>query len=108
LAPLRQLASEGVELKFGESYVASDEATMHDLLVSLEDFCKERLHGLELRLALRDGRALSGIIDQVAGGQVTLERADESLIGTFSSTEVVAFELPPEPLPDRSDEVRGF
>jgi hypothetical protein len=97
-----------VELKFGEPYIASDEATMRDLLVSLEDFCKGRLHGLELRLTLRDGSALSGIIDRVAGGKVTLERADESPIGTFSSAEVVAFELPPEPLPDRSDEVRGL
>jgi len=49
-----------------------------------------------------------GIIDQVDEGRVTLERADESLIGTFSSPEVVAFELPPEALPDRDDEVKGF
>jgi hypothetical protein len=38
--------------------------------------------------------------------RVTLERADESLIGTFSSAEMVAFELPPDPLPDLDDEVR--
>lgn len=67
---------------------------MQDLLDSLESFWGSRLHGLELRLALRDGGAVRGIIDQVNEGRVTLERADESLIGTFSSAEVVAFELP--------------
>lgn len=97
-----------MELEFGKQYVASDEASMQDLLDSLESFCGSRLHGLELRLALRDGGAVRGIIDRVNGGRVTLERADESVIGTFSSAEVVAFELPPEPLPDRSDEVRGI
>lgn len=37
-----------MELEFGKQYVASDEAPMQDLLVSLESFCKVRLHGLEL------------------------------------------------------------
>lgn len=97
-----------MELEFGKQYIASDEAPMQDLLDSLESFCKVRLHGLELCLALRDGSAVRGIVDRIGEGRVTLERADESLIGTFSSAEVVAFELPPEPLPDRSDEIRGF
>jgi hypothetical protein len=97
-----------MELEFGKQYVASDEVPMQDLVDSLESFCNVRLHGLELCLALRDGSTVRGIIDRVDAGRVTLERSDESLIGTFSSVEVVAFELPPEPMPDRNDEIRGF
>lgn len=81
-----------MELKFGKQYVASDEVPMQDLVDSLESFCKVRLHGLELCLALRDDSAVRGIIDRVDTGRVTLERSDESLTGTFSSVEVVAFE----------------
>lgn len=66
-----------MELEFGKQYVASDEVPMQDLLGSLESFCKVRLHGLELRLAFRDGSDVRGTIDRIDDGRVTLERADE-------------------------------
>lgn len=71
-----------VELESSKQDVASDEVSIQNLRDSLESFCGSRRHGLELRLALRDGGAVRGIIDKVNERRVTLERADESVIGT--------------------------
>lgn len=96
-----------MEIRFGQRYERSQEESPEQFIRALADFCKGRLYGLALELELTSGGSVAGIVEQVDPGKgVTLGRQDETLIGSFPPTEIIAFMLPLESV-DHSDELRG-
>lgn len=97
-----------MEIKFGQRYERSQNDAPDQFIGALADFCRGRLYGLALELELASGSSVAGIVEQIDPHNcVTLGRQDETLIGFFRATEIVAFMLPPESI-DRSDELRGI
>ncbi|HET7445314.1 MAG TPA: hypothetical protein VFJ57_11695 [Solirubrobacterales bacterium] len=98
-----------MEINFGQQYRRSQGEGSDQFIESLAQFCQHRLHGLVLWIELADGRTAEGVIDRVsADSGVTLERRDETVIGTFPADQILAFAFPPEPPIDHSDELRGI
>lgn len=98
-----------MEIDFGQQYRRSQGDDSDQFIGDLARFCQHRLHGLVLWIELADGRTAEGVIERVSADLgVTLERRDETVIGTFPSDEVVAFALPAEAPIDHSDELRGI
>jgi hypothetical protein len=94
-----------LDLVFGQRYERTADESPEEFLGGLAEFLRGRLAGLPILLELSHGETITGAVDSIGSTAVTLERHDESLIGTFAAEDISAFTLVDEVL-DRSDELR--
>jgi hypothetical protein len=94
-------------LEFGQWYERGEDQSHEAFFAVLFEFLRNRLGGLPLELKLDLGQRIWGKVDALTPSTITLERGDESLVGTFQSSNIVGFKLDDEVL-DRSDEMRSL
>jgi hypothetical protein len=74
---------------------------------ALDEIAQTFLHPIRVSLVTSDGESVSGNLEVVKDGQVTIDMPRESLSLAVAGDEIVSFRLVPTPPPDTSDEIRG-